>query len=236
MKLAKLTTQQTVDFALEQQTAGLVNLEFDRDKCKFLGFENLRKIFELRLPLPCSDIRTDESVDKYLERIAAESFPPYFVLLIQAGHAALGYFEGGKVFRHKALRAYMVRKGQGKSQLSFSKNGKGKSSGSQLRHQNAIHFFEDINHTLNEWNVMKRCERILYSCPISLWSYLFSSKIKCPFDKKDLRLQKIPLDVRVPNYEELIRVNKIISFGYLTHFPVQCNNQDNFCETVSHSL
>lgn len=216
MRPDKLSLRQMIEFIADKQTLSSISFEFDRDKHKVLGFENLKRVFELRLPLPSFGIGPDESIDKYLERIAGESFPPYFILLIQAGHAALGYFEDGAVVRHKALRAYMVRKGQGQNQLTASKNGKGRSAGSQLRYQNAIHFFEDINRALGEWKVIDRCERILYSCPVGLWSYLFNSKIKCPFDKKDPRLQKIPLDVRIPNYEELLRVNQVISFGYLT--------------------
>jgi hypothetical protein len=49
-----------------------------------------------------------------------------------------------------------------------------------------------------------------------MWQYLFNSKAKCFFDKKDSRLRKIPLDVGIPNFEEMMRVNRKISFGYLS--------------------
>lgn len=216
MKQIKFTPQQTMEFLSDEVYLKSTVLESDSKKHVIVGHRNFKKIFDFHLPLPFPRFNLDEHPATYLTRLNKD-FPPYLILLIQAGYAAIGYFEDGQFSRHKTLRTYVVRKGHGKSQLSLSKNGKGKSSGSQLRYQNAIHFFEDINRTLNDWNVIDRCERILFSCPINLLSFLFNSKVKCAIDKDDLRLQKIPLDVRVPNYEELLRVNERISFGYLTY-------------------
>ena len=50
----------------------------------------------------------------------------FSVILIQTGAAALGYVENGELINHKVIKKYMVRKSQGKSQLTYLKT-KGKS-------------------------------------------------------------------------------------------------------------
>lgn len=217
----RLTPQKSFDFI--QKVIKIKNssftFELDSKKHAFIAYQNFEKIFELKLPLPFPKIRDDEKIENYLKRIT-NPFQPYTVILIQAGYCALGYFENGAVSHHIALRTYMTRKKQGKNELIYLNKGrKGRSEGSQLRYQNALRFFEEINEKLNEWNKITNPSRLLYSCPIKMWPYLFESKVKCCFDKKDYRLQKIPLDVGVPNFEELLRVNRYISFGYLTRFP-----------------
>ncbi|MEM8895691.1 MAG: hypothetical protein AAGC88_14000, partial [Bacteroidota bacterium] len=67
----------------------------------------------------------------------------YLLLLIQTGHAAIGYFEGGENKAHKVFKSYLVRKKQGISQLKYLKT-KGKSkAGSRVRLGNAVDFFEN---------------------------------------------------------------------------------------------
>ncbi|MEM6299914.1 MAG: hypothetical protein AAF740_14595, partial [Bacteroidota bacterium] len=78
-------------------------------------------------PLPETD-----NFEEYLFSIP-EDPPPYLMILIQAGAAALGYFEYGEPALHKAISAYMVRQQQGKSQIKHL-NQKGKSRlGSRIR-------------------------------------------------------------------------------------------------------
>ncbi len=218
MNTEKFTPQETIKYLNEQLLDNLIILESDSEKHAVIGFRNYEKVFALKLPLPFPVTKDDESVESYLNRIN-DSFPPYTIVMIQADYCAVGYFESGEVSQHKALRTYMTRKKNGKNQLTYlSSGGRGGTSGGQLRLQNALHFFEDINETLNEWNKTTKPERIFYSCPIKMWQYLFNGKVKCFFDKKDSRLHKIPLDVGIPNFEEMMRVNKKISFGYLTVF------------------
>lgn len=145
------------------------------------------------------------------EEIAQEwiaSRPPKaFIILIQAGYAALGYCEGDTLVHHKMIKKYMVRQSQGKSQLTYKKS-KGKSRlGSRIRLQNSIAFFEDINHTLHNWNVANHCESILMSLPVNLVKLLYSAKIPPPFDKKDARIRKIPLNIHTPSYKELRHIH-----------------------------
>ncbi len=216
MKIERFTPQQTIKFLNQKLLNNSTKLECDSEKHAVIGFRNYEKVFKLKLPLPFPTTNDDKNVENYLNRIDT-TFPPYTIIMIQADYCAVGYFENGEVIQHKALRTYMTRRKNGRNQLTYmSSGGRGGTSGGQLRLQNALHFFEDINETLNEWGKTTKPERIFYSCPIKMWQYLFNGKVKCFFDKKDSRLHKIPLDVGIPNFEEMMRVNKKISLGYLT--------------------
>ena len=180
---------------------------------------NNAKIASFRLPLPCPKIDESKHFFEYIAQIDAQ-MPPYIVVLIQAGSCALGYFENGEVVLHKVIKKYMVRKKQGQNQLTYLNNGgKGNSEGGQLRYRNAIRFFEDINQKLCDWNAQKRLtkhHKIIFSCPIALKQYLYSSKIPCLYPKKDPRWQKICRDVSTPNFEELMVNNQFAVVGQLT--------------------
>ncbi len=139
----------------------------------------------------------------------------YLLLLVQTGHAALGYFEGGENVSHKVLKSYLVRKKQGMSQLKYLKT-KGKSkAGSRVRLGNAIDFFENINERSTSYLSEYSVDRIAISCPKTIWPYLFQSKLTCPFDKKDERLYKVPFHVNTPKLEELMKINRSLQGGLL---------------------
>ncbi|MEO0582075.1 MAG: hypothetical protein AAF135_07635 [Bacteroidota bacterium] len=164
-------------------------------------------IFEFRLPLPMPAILEEEELEDYIDRLE-EDIPPYTMMLMQMGAAALGYFEDGEPYQHKAFKKYMKRHGQGKAQISYL-NTRGKSkAGSRIRLANTIRFFEEVNERMTDWEEMYEPERILYSCTPQLWGLLFQSKVSPPFEKKDHRLIKIPLHVHIPDFEELQRINK----------------------------
>lgn len=218
MNIRKVSPQQSIEFIQNfiYKRGNSLTCEVNPKKHSFIVYRNFEKVFELRLPLPFPAIKDDEKIENYLKRATA-SFPPYTIILIQAGYCALGYFEKGEALNHIALRTYMTRRKNGKNQLThLNSGGNGGTSGGQLRYRNALNFFEEINCRLNQWNKINNSERIFYSCPIKMWQYLFQSKAKCPFSKKDFRLHKIPFDVNVPNFEEMIHINRKISFGYLT--------------------
>ena len=85
--------------------------------------------------------------------------------------------------------------------------------GSRIRLKNSISFFEEINSTLTQWDIAAKSETILLSLPINLKHLLFSSNVPVPFDKKDPRIRKIPVDVKVPSYKELLHINWLLSRG-----------------------
>lgn len=185
-------------------------VEWDRGKMKLMGED-----FEFRMPWPFPPPAAEESLAAYADRLF-DFPPPFFLLLIQAGHSALGYFEGGEVIFHKVIKKYMVRAKQGKAQIGYlSTRGKSK-AGSRIRLANTVQFFEEINGKLEEWAMEDQVERILLSCPIRMQPLLYGSKVPPPFSKDDPRLRKVPLDVHRPDLEELLRVAKHGLNGYAT--------------------
>lgn len=158
-----------------------------------------------------------KSLTEYLDSFP--EYPPnYLILLIQAGSTTIGHFEEGEMLNHKVIRKYMVRQKQGKAQISHLKT-RGKSKlGSRIRLQNTIEFFEEINQKLWDWEIDEGIDKIFYSASINIWNMLFESKVETPFDKKDERIIKIPLDVQTPNYEEMLKVDKFLKEGTLEFF------------------
>ena len=131
------------------------------------------------------------------------------IILIQAGRSALAHCSSGGILEHKLIRKYMVRKKQGKAQITYL-NQKGKSrAGSRIRLNQTVQFFEDINDQVNLWMKEQNPRRILISCPPRLWGLLFQSKVKPVFSKKDARVFKIPLAINIPDRQELMRVHKL---------------------------
>lgn len=153
----------------------------------------------------------------YTDREEEEVNTSYVILLIQSGSCALGYFEDGINLEHKVIRAYMVRKKQGKSQIKYLKT-KGKSkAGSRVRLGETREFFENINERLQEYFEYYQVDRIAISCSKTLLPYFFQAKIPPPFDKKDERILKIPKHVHLPNYEVMMDVNDFLLKGELRY-------------------
>lgn len=188
-----------------------LNIEIDSKKNKFeIFYENEVKI-QCRLPLIFPGLFLP--IENYIN-IIDEIPEPYIIILIQAGHCSLGYFEDDEITDHKVIQKYMVRKKQGKSQLTYL-NKKGKSrEGSRIRLANTKAFFEEINDRLAFYD-FEDIERIIISCPKKLIPLLFQAKITPPFEKKDERIIKVPVDVKKPNHQELLRINRIAHYSYL---------------------
>jgi len=140
------------------------------------------------------------------------------VVLVQAGAAALGVVEEGRLVRHKVIKKYMVR-GKGHYQGTHLKT-KGKSRyGSRLRLQKAVEFFLEINQKLGEWDdEAGPFARVYLSCPVRLANELYGAKVPPPFGRGDERVEKIPLTVRVPSFKELRRVCYELTHGILRTF------------------
>ncbi|UII31140.1 hypothetical protein LVD17_22875 [Fulvivirga ulvae] len=169
--------------------------------------ENIR----IRLPVNFPHIDHEKDQDEDEESIG------YIIILIQAGKAAVGYFDDDIIVDHKVFKSYMVRKKQGKSQVKYLKS-KGKSrAGSRVRLANTIHFFESINERLQEYFEDYEINRIGLSCSKTLLPYLFSSKVSCPFDKKDERLFKIPRHIHTPGYDILIDTQEWLLQGEIKY-------------------
>jgi hypothetical protein len=137
----------------------------------------------------------------------------WIILMVRAGTAALGYFQEGSNQDHKVIRAYMVRKKQGKSQIKYLKT-KGKSrAGSRVRLGASEKFFEEINGKISYYLNKYPVDFIAYSCAKTLWPYLFTAEGQ--LHKTDPRLYKIPVHIQTPGYEKLLEVNELVQSAML---------------------
>ncbi|WP_373493112.1 hypothetical protein [Aquiflexum sp.] len=135
-------------------------------------------------------------------------FINHIILLIKSGIASVAFFENTELVDHKVFRAYMVRKKQGKSQVKYLKT-KGKSrAGSRVRLQETLDFFEKINSRLITYFEESRIDLIAINSSKILLPFLFESKSKTPFEKKDNRLYKIPKHIATATHENLLEVNE----------------------------
>jgi len=191
----------------------------DRKK-HLLGYydQNGKPIWELRLPLTMPTIPEQATLASYVETLPDEP-APYLMFLVQLGAAAVGYFEEEEPIAHKAIKKYMKRQKRGKAQISYL-NTRGKSkAGSRLRLANTVAFFEEINDRLTDYiDAYEEPKRLIYSTTPQVWGLMFGADPPPPFEKKDPRLIKIPTQVQVPDFEELMRINRFIVKGRFTHF------------------
>jgi hypothetical protein len=185
------------------------NFESERNMLHIRDSED-RKSLIVRIPVQYT-IASIENRPR-LEPVADE----YILFLVRAGNCALGRFADGEWPAHRVIRKYMTRKKQGKSQLSYLKT-KGKSRlGSRVRLQQSREFFSEINQWLCEELHSGEVDRIGVFCPPLLWGELFQAEPLPPFDKKDQRLFRIPVNINTPNFTELQRVNRVIRQPLLT--------------------
>ncbi|MFK7952577.1 MAG: hypothetical protein AB8B73_06995 [Ekhidna sp.] len=122
---------------------------------------------------------------------------------IESGYAAINMMQGQDSVYHTTFGAYTTRKKQGFSQVKYL-NKKGKSrAGSRVRLASKLEFFEKINESLTDLLITYDIDRFALNCSTSLIPYLHQSKVKCPFEKTDLRLYKIPLHIQQSNFTNL---------------------------------
>ncbi len=132
-------------------------------------------------------------------------------LLVQAGAVALGLWKDSKLVAHKAMKKYVVR-GRGRAQPTHLKT-RGKSRyGSRLRLQNANRLQAQTIEKIAEWkDTFGEIDSVFLSATPRLWSN-YSKNLR---DLLPESITKIPLDVRVPCYKELLRVRRIFEYAIL---------------------
>ena len=116
------------------------------------------------------------SIEGFSSSLQTANLKPLSVgfILAQAGSASIGLSINGVLTKTKVIKKYMVRKSQGKAQLSHLKT-KGKSRlGSRIRLQQSVKFFEEINEKLIDFKILQTADLILYSCSKTLFPYVFS--------------------------------------------------------------
>ena len=203
---------------------------------RFFSTPGLRVTPPLVFPIPVEmteAARPPESAQEAAERIARRdlqaggdsptsmraylrALPPepglQVVILMQAGAAALGVFEGGETLATKTLKRYVVR-GKGRAQPTHLAT-KGKSRyGSRLRLMNAQRLIVEINEKLTEfWEDYGEPEQTFVNAPKSLWPELFRAKVQPPFGP-DHAIVRVPLDLPVPKTEVLMKAYRFLGRG-----------------------
>ncbi|MFT7678452.1 MAG: hypothetical protein ACI8QC_002445 [Planctomycetota bacterium] len=154
------------------------------------------------------------SADAFAQYLAGLPVEPglHCLILLQAGAASLGMFEGGEALTTKTLKRYVVR-GKGKAQPGYLA-AKGKSRyGSRLRLQNARLLVDEVNAKLHEyWDEFGTPEQIFVNAPKRLWPDLWRGKEHPPFDQ-DAATVRVPLDLPVPTTDVLLRTYKSLCYG-----------------------
>lgn len=203
--ISELQSKELLDILL----ADKINYTYNIRKNELEFYDGPQILLKFRIPISIS------SPNAYY------NFPQdrasYVLILIRSGIASVGYFEDGEVQDHKVIRAYMVRKKQGKSQIKYLKT-KGKSrAGSRVRLASSLEFFEKINERLLTYFSRFSIERIGLSCPATLIPYFYGSKNPPPFGKADKKILRIPMHVQNPTYETLEDVNAFMLKGELKY-------------------
>lgn len=166
------------------------------------------------LPLVLPPARADERPRAYAARLP-DRIGRQCVVLLQAGAAALGYWDEDDLLRHKATKRYVVR-GSGKAQPKHLEQ-KGKSRyGSRLRLQNWRRLLSEVNVKLHEWwDELGAPEQVLFAIPVRARDPFFASEPRPPFAPTDGNVRRIPLHVHVPDHRELLRVRRWCAHGRL---------------------
>lgn len=189
----------------------------NENKSHFLLYHNNLEIGQYKPPyLLLQLLKTYQNSETFIKTKLDETPPSYFIILIEAGRAALGFSVLGKIEKHKNFSRYMVRKTQGKLQLTHLKT-KGKSRlGSRIRLQQSVKFFEEINEKLLSWEINKLNNAfIFYDCTKTLWPFLLDAN-NAAFNKSDVRLNKIPFNIPAPELKTLEYCNKLLQKGIIT--------------------
>ncbi|CAD5277188.1 MULTISPECIES: hypothetical protein [unclassified Imperialibacter] len=155
---------------------------------------DLNPLGSIRLPLHFS-------LNEYLTIITDQAQVLY--VSVESGYATISMMQGVENVYHTSFGAYMTRKKQGFSQIKYLKK-KGKSrAGSRVRLAETIEFFEKINLTLTKLLETYTVDRLALNCNTTLIPYLYQSKVKCPFEKNDRRLYRIPVHIPQSNFTHL---------------------------------
>jgi len=146
------------------------------------------------------------------------------ILLYQAGACAAGVSTNGTLEEHKVLKKYVVR-GTGRAQPTHLKT-RGKSRyGSRLRLRNAVLLREQVLDKLASWAAARGAFRtVAYSCPPTLRTGLLPTRSRRGdpppgYLHPDAVLIRIPMDVRIPSFDELRRVHRALLHGTLEGDP-----------------
>lgn len=178
------------------------------------GFVAAAEPARLLLPLVVTRPRPGEPIAAFAARLAP-ALGLQVVLLVRAGAVALGAWLDDEPVVHKALRKYVVR-GNGRAQATHLRT-RGKSRyGSRLRLQNWRALLAETNERLRDvWQRHGEPQRVFWSAPVRVWVDLHAATPPPPFARDAQFLQRLPVHVHRPDFEELRRVRAWLEHGRL---------------------
>lgn len=137
--------------------------------------------------------------------------PAYYgIMLIQAGRASVAVAQADEIIVSKQIQKYMVRKTQGRSQLTYLQE-KGKSRlGSRIRLRQSQLFFDEINERMLGWSQEYPLTQIFLSCTPKLKGAFFLAVDAPAIPKDDPRWRRVPFMVRPPGQEEMQRIHRLL--------------------------
>jgi hypothetical protein len=170
----------------------------------------------LRLPLASPRALPQEQIGDYCERLPPDGLDHQecqLVLLLRAGAMAFGCWRSGELLQHKAVRKYVVR-GSGKAQSTHLKT-RGKSRyGSRLRLQNWRNLLGETNARVRDCSEQfGPFDRVFYGVPVRVFSELLAADPSPVFAREAAQLQRLPMHVHRPDFEELLRVRAWLERG-----------------------
>ncbi len=171
-----------------------------------LTYQNDEKNWLMRLPWVFPDLVEGELFSDYIQRFGDTTPEHIWICLIQAGYATLGRVERLSLVDYKRISYYMVRKKQGKSQLTYL-NKKGKSrAGARIRLRNTQKFFDELHTVIQDWATCTTPQCIFLSSTPRLWGALHQRHPTLPLFQSDMTIHKIPLTIHRPRLSEIKRV------------------------------
>ncbi len=137
----------------------------------------------------------------------------HLIVLLRAGSAALGWWEGDTLIAHKAFRRYVTR-GRGHAQTAHLRS-RGKSRyGSRLRLQNAAKLLAEVVERQTQWVAAHGAPDLAFrGCATRQWAELAHATPTLPIPAE--RYRKIHFDLREPGHRELLRVRRALLGGKL---------------------
>ncbi len=134
----------------------------------------------------------------------------YGIVLMQAGRASVAIAQADSIVRSKQIQKYMVRKSQGKAQLTYLQE-KGKSRlGSRIRLRQSEEFFQEINQRMSAWDQEFDLKQVFLSCTPKLKGAFFLSADPAFLQKGDPRWKRIPFMLRPPGEIEMKRIHRLL--------------------------
>lgn len=202
-RLFKFRMEDSLDFLKELSEADLF---LERDKHGLSLTENSKCRYSIRFPLFYPKPLYREPLWQYLQKNNFDIYPERWnLLLMEAGRAAIGSVKDGKLVVHKNIRKYMVRKKQGKAQLTHLKS-KGKSRyGSRLRLQETIEYFDEILEKL-ESEPYKDSPYVFYHCPVRLRAFLSEAAESDDVDLAKFSWVRFGINIKEASFNELSRM------------------------------